>query len=180
MNSKPNREKTITNGYLTTPKVHPVYNDQQCFAFDVLRFEPHIKYRIFIKMIECKYNDGVFFPFLGIVGGCGELECSQRDNSWKYSPLYSAVVLTKNEPSATLLFSAEDGLLQVDYICRYSPIYSPRLKLWDFSSNGIHCAMKKEILTDNSVLYVCRHVNDESSVINAFSFEIQWEKVIGS
>lgn len=161
---------------------HPSYNDKQGYPFlttDIIKLEPKVEY---LMRVECAANceRDSFWASFGVPLSKGYIK-----TDFALVDLYGNVSLGKpvkmlgvaidseDHLSTEFVFKSDLGLMQVCYKCKvFDTIIKKEVRK---SSDGADCsfAMIRKDLSDNKVLYSCKHPNEQDY---KYMFTVEWKK----
>lgn len=166
---------------------HPVYNDCKGYPYlcsDILHFKEKTEYKVTVRVIS-NLSEMFSAPVIGVAYGngaitilSGYLEDSHGKISKTNKTKFLGVAVSKPGDEDTVTFIADLGLMEVGFASLQIPKGSPRVRVLQKSSLPYHgLYMRKEIVSDNHVIYKCNKCDMEDCE-EAFVFEIEWSEII--
>lgn len=167
--------------FATNPTFNEKY-ENPIYQKDVLSLSQNTSYNIKVTLEHIDDNVDMI-PIFSIVLGKGKIHLESlvleggSNNSSCVKSL--GLFISKEQPTVSFVFETKNGYMRIEYQCEY---YDPKMKLHKRETSVLNFGygMKKEVVSENKIIYKCKHPLAEYGDFSSLVFSVEWNKIVQS
>lgn len=172
--------KKLTSEEKEWCKSNPIFNEryeEPCYQRDILHLPSNCLCNITTTLIHRTKGVSII-PIIGVVLGKGSIYAKSTDlSSGEIKEICTkklGVLISEERPISSISFLTKNGYMSVEYECKY---FDSRMNMYKREPSILNFAygMKKEEVSDNKIIYRCKHPLSDKNNFSDYVFSLEWE-----